>query len=271
MSKHPAGIAKAAVQLASLLPEAVVHGIAGAIEACDPSEWEATRRGILSGVPNPSHRRLVADFLDCWHFDVDRCPTSAVAASLIASAEAEAAHREAESVELVWTGPDVAAVPMRRTEQVVLEVIASAQERLLIVSYAVYHIPHIRDALIEAADRGVAITLTLESPDRTDAEDAYDTLKAFGEAVASRCAVFVWPSEKRERDPRGKPGILHVKAVVADGRRLFVSSANLTEYAFTVNMELGVLLRGERWARDVQRHFDWLIERGVLERVGGKE
>ena len=37
----------------------------------------------------------------------------------------------------------------------------------------------------------------------------------------------------------GKLGILHVKCVVGDGRWLFLSSANLTKYAFSLNMELG--------------------------------
>ena len=48
---------------------------------------------------------------------------------------------------------------------------------------------------------------------------------------------------------------------------LFVSSANLTEYALTLNMELGVLVRGGSLPPRVADHFTRLIERGVLERV----
>ena len=262
-------VARAAVELASVLPQPVMHAVADAVTGCDPADWGAARSGILRGVPNAPHRRLVAEFLGRWHSTADPPSPVVVAASLVTAAQSESAHRQSESAELVWTGPAVVPVPMRRTERAILEVIGSAERRLLIVSYAVYHISHIRDALIEAADRGVDITLVLESPDRLEGENAYDTLRAFGDAVASRCSVFVWPSEQRERDPNGRTGILHVKAVVADGSRLFVSSANLTEYAFTVNMELGVLLKGERLASDVERHFDWLIENGVLERVGG--
>jgi hypothetical protein len=75
------------------------------------------------------------------------------------------------------------------------------------------------------------------------------------------------PLEKRPRDENGKPGILHVKCAVADGRWLFLSSANLTEYAFTINMELGLLVTGGNLPRQVQEHFDRLIEAGVLARV----
>ena len=40
-----------------------------------------------------------------------------------------------------------------------------------------------------------------------------------------------------------KVGILHVKCAVADGEWLFLSSANLKQQAFTINMELGMLVR----------------------------
>ena len=269
MSTPQGVVARAAVELASVLPRPVLHSVADAISGCDPADWGAARSAILRGVPNAPHRRLVADFLDRWHSTADPPSPAVVAASLVTAAESEAAHRRSESTELVWTGPAVAPVPMRRTERAILEVIGSAERRILIVSYAVYHISHIRDALIQAAERGVEITLVLESPDRLDGENTYDTLRAFGDAVAERCSVFIWPSEHRESDQNGKTGILHVKAVVADGRRLFVSSANLTEYAFTVNMELGVLMKGERLAHDVERHFGWLIENGILEKIGG--
>jgi phosphatidylserine/phosphatidylglycerophosphate/cardiolipin synthase-like enzyme len=38
--------------------------------------------------------------------------------------------------------------------------------------------------------------------------------------------------------------VFHVKCAVADGEWLFLSSANLTQQAFTINMELGMLVRG---------------------------
>jgi phosphatidylserine/phosphatidylglycerophosphate/cardiolipin synthase-like enzyme len=52
------------------------------------------------------------------------------------------------------------------------------------------------------------------------------------------------PQDKRIQDENGKIGILHVKFAVADGNHLFLSSANFTEYAFSINMELGLLITG---------------------------
>ena len=54
---------------------------------------------------------------------------------------------------------------------------------------------------------------------------------------------------------------------MADSRWLFLSSANLTEYAFTVNMELGVLISDGPLPGQVEMHFDQLIQAGVLARV----
>jgi hypothetical protein len=86
----------------------------------------------------------------------------------------------------------------------------------------------------------------------------------FGDDVAACSAVYYWPQDQRSRDDNGKLGILHVKCAVADGRWLYFSSANLTEYAFTINMELGVLVTGGRLAARVEAHFYRLIEAGVL-------
>jgi hypothetical protein len=45
---------------------------------------------------------------------------------------------------------------------------------------------------------------------------------------------------------------------------LFLSSANLTEYAFKINMELGLLVTGGKLPGQVERQFERLIEAGQL-------
>ena len=39
-------------------------------------------------------------------------------------------------------------------------------------------------------------------------------------------------------------GSLHVKCAVADDAAALISSANLTEYAMNLNMELGLMVKG---------------------------
>jgi phosphatidylserine/phosphatidylglycerophosphate/cardiolipin synthase-like enzyme len=205
--------------------------------------------------------------LDKWRSKSPELSPQAVAAALVTASYLVRKRREEEAVEVVWTGPDQGAIPLRRTEQAILQVINSAQSRILLVSYAVYSIPNIQEAVVRAAERGVKITVIVETPDKLDVQNEYSTLKALGEEVASCSAVYYWPKENRKADQSGKIGILHAKCVVADGRWLFLSSANLTKYAFDLNVELGVFLTGGGHAARIEQHFGRLIEGGVFRRV----
>ena len=260
-------IAEGASRLAKLIPPSVVEAVAARLAGSDGSDWGTLRDRIARAVPGPHHRPLVVAFLDRWRAEAGGILPQSVAAALLSASESEKGHREGQAVELAWTGPDVDVVPLRRTEQAILQVIDSASARLLVVSYAVYNIPRIGEALVRAADRGVAINVVVESPDRIEGRKAYSTLAALGPAVSSRCGVYVWPIEGRFRGGSGKPGLLHVKCAVADGRWLFLSSANLTEYAFTINMELGVLVTGGPMPGQIMEHFDRMIETGLLEKT----
>ena len=72
----------------------------------------------------------------------------------------------------------------------------------------------------------------------------YNCILALGDNVTTACSVYYWPQENRGKDDNGKIGILHVKCAVADGNRMSLSSANFTEYAFTISMELGLHVVG---------------------------
>jgi phosphatidylserine/phosphatidylglycerophosphate/cardiolipin synthase-like enzyme len=263
-SSGPQLVATEAGRLASALPSSVLHTLAEAIQSWDPADWPWNKARIATGISQPHYRSLATNFLDAWQSEAKDVSPEAVAAALLTAGHSEQAHQQHQSVELVWTGPDVGVVPLRRTEQALLQVIDSAAQRVLVVSYAVYNIPRICDALVRAADRGAAITVVVETPDRLEGKNTYDTLRALGSSVAARSSVYLWPLDNREKDSNGKQGILHVKCAVADGRWLFLSSANLTEYAFTLNMELGLLVTGGNLPGQVEAHFDRLTEAGVL-------
>ena len=50
---------------------------------------------------------------------------------------------------------------------------------------------------------------------------------------------------------------------------LLISSANLTEHAFALNTELGILVQGGLLPARVERYFTSLIEQRVLRSVAG--
>lgn len=99
------------------------------------------------------------------------------------------------------------------------------------------------------------LRVLVETPDTLGGENEYSTLRALGPKVASCCAVYYWPREKRDVGDKDKTGIFHVKRAVADGSWLLRSSANLTQQAFTANMEFGILVRTGTMPTMVEKQF----------------
>ena len=65
----------------------------------------------------------------------------------------------------------------------------------------------------------------------------------------------------------GKIGSLHAKVGVADGDHRYLSSANLTDYAMNINMEMGVLVHGNDLPPRIEEHFAELISNGTLAEI----
>jgi phosphatidylserine/phosphatidylglycerophosphate/cardiolipin synthase-like enzyme len=257
-------IVEAATALASGLPLGTVESVADAILTSDPA---ALRAEISRRVAHHQQRDRALAFIEGWKRDAAGVPQAVVAVALQTATLSEQQHRDAQTVELVWTGPDVAQNPFRRTEQAILQLLDSAQKRITLVSFAVYNIPNIAAALVKAARRGVILTVIVETPDKLGGENEYSTLRALGSEVANCSSVYYWPKENRRLTEVNKPGILHVKCAVADAEWLFLSSANLTQQAFTVNMELGMLVRGGTMPGRVEEQFRRLIQDGQLRPV----
>lgn len=207
---------------------------------------------VRDAVPAP-HQGEVDRLNQAWstHADV---PGSALALGL-ESARSARRRTDIPRVEVVVTGPDSPDAPVRLTSEVVRQLIDKATQRVTLVSFAAYQMPAVITALEAALDRGVKVSLILESP---------EMLKGGGGAHAyAKFRTYHWPIESRQ--PPGAK--LHAKAVIVDGSDVLLTSANMTNAAYDKNIELGVLCRGGGVANQVQRHFDALIARGVLELV----
>jgi phosphatidylserine/phosphatidylglycerophosphate/cardiolipin synthase-like enzyme len=104
----------------------------------------------------------------------------------------------------------------------------------------------------------------IESAAASEGKVDYEMAAALGSEVAKHATIYTWPAELRPKTPKGTRASLHAKCAVADGERLLVSSANLTEFALTLNMELGLLVEGDDVPQRVQNHLESLMETGVL-------
>lgn len=257
-------LVKRLVMVAEQLPGEWLAQLAAAIQATTTLDWAHREAQILQSMPQAALRLPVKALLDEWQTTAPEATPASVALALLAAAHTAQVYRQAQSVELVWTGPSSSAVPVRRTDQALLQVIHAAQQRLLIVSFAVYKAQHIMAALAQALARGVQLRICVETPEASEGKITFDTLRAFAPQVLSQAEIYIWPLDQRPVAPNGNHGSLHAKVAVADGQRLLISSANLTEYAMTLNMELGLLVHGGDLPHQVEHHFQRLIELGVL-------
>jgi phosphatidylserine/phosphatidylglycerophosphate/cardiolipin synthase-like enzyme len=252
--------------LAADLPAATARAVADVLATTRAGDWTAVRLRLAAVVPSPHFRRLAADLVGAWQVAAPDVPAAAIGLAILATCPDVVPDPDATRLALAWTGPSGHSSVLRRTDQALLEVVGDAQRVLTVASFVAYKIPRVRAALADAVARGVVVRLVLESPAESAQRVAFAGLAALGPKVLERAHVYVWPRDRRPTDASGRPGALHAKCAVADGRALFVSSANLTEHAMSLNIELGILVRGGPVPRQVQDHFDALIGSGILVR-----
>lgn len=224
----------------------------------------ALRRQIHHLVGQEVARRQVDALLD--GVAVAGVAPSAIGYALLTGAQVVQRQREAERISLLWTGPTSRHIPVRRTEQALIEIIEAAEVELHLVSYVAYQADGVREALRGAIGRGVVVHLYLETMDK-DGEAQLSGLRWLGRGLTSACRVYAWPQEQRRVTPNGKTGALHAKIALADERMLFISSANLTGYALGYNMEMGVLFVGGENPAVVRAHLHSLVKQGVFRRL----
>jgi len=175
--------------------------------------------------------------------------------------------RERSNVSLVWSGPDFPGVPMRKTEQVVLEMIDNAERELFISSFAVYKIQDILNHLEWAIQSEVIVNMLLETPQSSHHKIRHDPLELFSEYLRENGNFYIWPYKNRSAEQDKIIGALHAKFVMQDKKVLFVSSANLTGSALERNIELGVLIENEKISQNLDSQLRQLIFENVITRV----
>lgn len=256
-----AQIRTCAKQLPSPVLEAVIDLLRNSAAKYCNFELKAS---ILKQLPNANFRRLVGELLETWCREAVYLDSTVIAAALSTASYCEVAAQDELSVELVWTGPATEGTPLRRTEQVLLQMIREAKQEFILISFAVYKIPEITKALVAAIDRGVRVQIIAETPEASEGKISFGASATLGQEIARKAQLLIWPRHKRLTDSEGRYGSLHIKCAIADRKHLFISSANLTEYALTLNMEMGLLVHGEYIAHQVAEHIERLIQEEFL-------
>jgi phosphatidylserine/phosphatidylglycerophosphate/cardiolipin synthase-like enzyme len=211
------------------------------------------RRGeSIPGSPNPRYTALACSILE--RIPVPR-PELAAAVEMALYAE-----RQRPKLELVWTGPASTAVPVRQTEQVLLELIRQARRSLTLLSFGAFDVPRVVSEIGEALQRNVAVRIVLGEREHLAEAAQANQLVQLGELIGMRASIYRWPVERRLRDEAGRPGLMHIKAALIDGQALLLSSANLTGAALERNMELGIVVHGGNLPQTAENlHLDTVM------------
>ena len=208
-----------------------------------------------------SANHVLSDVIEEWS-KVD-CSGDEFAGLVLGASHAFIAAKNQESVELVWSGPDTQLMPVRRSEQVYVEIIESAKEFLFIGSFVWINIPNIEGAIAAAISRGVDVRMLLESVDTRGGSSFRATVERVARKLVG-ATIYIWPLNKRDAGPGGSSS-MHAKFVVADAERAFLTSANLTGAAMDKNIETGVLAYGGQLPVMLSRQFRSLIAQGHIE------
>jgi hypothetical protein len=184
-------------------------------------------------------------------------------------------QQQTDLVDLVWTGPETRGVTNRDTGVVVRDLFGSAETEVLVAGFAVYQGRSVFRRLAERMEERPSLRVRLYLDVQrypTDTSLDVEVLRRF----VHRFRTQEWPGERLPElyyDPRSldpdavKRSSLHAKCIVVDRRVALVTSANFTEAAQMRNIEVGALLRCERFAARLAGHFETLADAGLLGNV----
>jgi len=185
---------------------------------------------------------------------------------------AERSARPRSQIELVWTGPEPNAAESRKTTVVVRRLFEAAQQHVLIAGYAFDHGEEILRPLYKAmVERNVRAQIFLDIPGEAASDDAIET---FASAAIERFFLDNWPFgparptiyyDARTVSPTYRAS-LHAKCVVVDEARTLVTSANFTSRGHARNIEVGVLIDDDGFARRLVGHWNGLVASGAVRR-----
>jgi phosphatidylserine/phosphatidylglycerophosphate/cardiolipin synthase-like enzyme len=181
-----------------------------------------------------------------------------------------------DQVAVVTSGPDSAGDWTRDTEVVVGELFRQAENKVIVVGFAVHKgqqvFQELARRMVERPELQVQMYLNIHR--RFGDTSAPEELVI---EYSQRFRAKQWPLEVRlpevyydERSialDQKLSAALHAKCIIVDEHEVFVSSANFTEAAQKRNLEIGLVLRSPAVARRITSFLQSLRRQGLLKRT----
>jgi phosphatidylserine/phosphatidylglycerophosphate/cardiolipin synthase-like enzyme len=146
-------------------------------------------------------------------------------------------------------------------ESAVLNLLAGAEEELLVEQMSVDRGSPLYGALIDAAERGVRVRVALSGAWYNREEN-----RRVVDALNGRAENGSLPIEAKLVEPRSRFSAVHVKGALVDGERALVGSLNWNNVSARENREAALVIEGREATAPYRRAFraDW---RGGVWRV----
>ncbi len=169
----------------------------------------------------------------------------ALLAELLAAAY-RARKKAAREPQIVWTGPRLEpTLPYERTSAAIRSLVDGARTRITIAGYHATSDTFARMGIWAAIARGVSVRLLVDGGDLKSEEKLIFMAKGVSvNAIAAAAADFTK---------------FHAKAIVVDGQRALIGSANFTMLGHSANIEMGVSFEGVA-AQNVERMINSYLQ-----------
>ena len=182
-------------------------------------------------------------------------------------------------IELVWSGPDWGVGSETRDQSVLIQqMVDKAETRLLLTTYTFYKGNFIKNLFKQIKKRmkdnpklqvRFVCNINRKRGDQTLPEVLIQKFKTtdwpmlWGKEQPQLIPQVFYDYRSVELDSKN---VFHVKAIVADDE-LLITSANLTDAAQLRNFELGTKINDKSCAQKTWKHFDQLIQKGMLRQI----
>ena len=165
--------------------------------------------------------------------------------------------KKTECADLVLTAPHSFRVKLR-TKETLQKLIESTEKSLTITGYSISdYFADMLDVIIRKSQQGVYVRLYVN--DMEMQKSALDRLMAYKSRF-----LQVYEYQKQEDD---KMAALHAKLLVSDAKKSLVSSANLSYHGMQGNIEMGILLKSEEKAKQIEELLKELKRMKVFSQV----
>ena len=159
---------------------------------------------------------------------------------------------------LVATAPASFSIKARSTKITVADMIAKANQSILITGYSLSdYFSDLVDIIINKSQQGVVVRFYVND---IESQDSFNRLLDY---KGKFLKIYNYPKDK-ESD---KMAALHAKVISVDGYYTLITSANLSYHGQEGNIEVGSLIKSSSMAKQVEELFETLTNKRVFIKV----